>query len=187
MRLDGANVVVTGGARGIGAALVRRFHAAGANVVVADVLDASPVAEPLGRAVAAFGPVDLFFANAGLAIGTDLTMPEQEWELAMHVNVDGSQSADVDHRTGRLLVTIPFVAGDCRRWSVSTLVADGRHDSDGSTQPGTTTHGQEPPRWAHPRSRCALPGRKRSVRGSSRSPERAREVGHEHALGRAGI
>jgi len=105
MQLDGANVVVTGGARGIGAALVRRFHAAGANVVVADVLDASPVAEPLGRAVAvhadvsteagnvalidaavaAFGPVDLFFANAGLAIGTDLTMPEQEWELAMHV------------------------------------------------------------------------------------------------------
>src|SRR6478735_6315866 len=113
MQLDGANVVVTGGARGIGAALVRRFHAAGANVVVADVLDASPVAEPLGRAVAvhadvsteagnvalidaavaAFGPVDLFFANAGLAIGTDLTMPEQEWELAMHVNVDAHRWA----------------------------------------------------------------------------------------------
>ena len=37
MELDGANVVVTGGARGIGAALVRRFHAAGANVVAADV------------------------------------------------------------------------------------------------------------------------------------------------------
>lgn len=113
MQLDGANVVVTGGARGIGAALVRRFHAAGANVVAADVLDASPIAEPLGRAVAihadvsteagnvalidaavaAFGPVDLFFANAGLAIGTDLTMPEKEWELAMHVNVDAHRWA----------------------------------------------------------------------------------------------
>ena len=92
---------------------MRRFHAAGANVVAADVLDASPVAEPLGRAVAvhadvsteagnvalidaavaAFGPVDLFFANAGLAIGTDLTMPEQEWELAMHVNVNAHRWA----------------------------------------------------------------------------------------------
>ncbi len=50
-------MVVTGGARGIGAALVRRFHAAGANVVVADVLDASPVAEPLERAVAVHADV----------------------------------------------------------------------------------------------------------------------------------
>ena len=36
MELDGKHVVVTGAARGIGAALARRFHQAGARVVVAD-------------------------------------------------------------------------------------------------------------------------------------------------------
>ena len=36
MNLDGKTTVVTGAANGIGAALARRFHAAGARVVVAD-------------------------------------------------------------------------------------------------------------------------------------------------------
>jgi NAD(P)-dependent dehydrogenase (short-subunit alcohol dehydrogenase family) len=35
----------------------------------------------------AFGPIDLFFANAGVAVGTDLSTPEAEWELAFNVNV----------------------------------------------------------------------------------------------------
>lgn len=107
MDLAGANVVVTGAARGIGEALARRFHAGGANVVVADVLDPGPVADSLERAVGlvadvateagnsalveaatkAFGPIDLFFANAGVAIGTDLETPEVDWELAFNVNV----------------------------------------------------------------------------------------------------
>ena len=36
MDLNGKTAVVTGAANGIGAALARRFHAAGASVVVAD-------------------------------------------------------------------------------------------------------------------------------------------------------
>ena len=52
MDLAGAHVIVTGAARGIGEALARRFHAAGARVVVADVLDPTPVAESLDGAVA---------------------------------------------------------------------------------------------------------------------------------------
>jgi NAD(P)-dependent dehydrogenase (short-subunit alcohol dehydrogenase family) len=107
MELQGRNVVVTGAARGIGAALAQRFHAGGANVVVADVLDPNPVADGLERAVGivadvsteegnialiraaedAFGPVDLFFANAGLALGVDLTTPEEDWDLAFAVNI----------------------------------------------------------------------------------------------------
>jgi NAD(P)-dependent dehydrogenase (short-subunit alcohol dehydrogenase family) len=113
MELAGAHVIVTGGARGIGEALARRFHAAGARVVVADVLDPSPVADSLDGAVgvvadvsteagnvelidaseAAFGPVDLFFANAGVAVGTDLTTSEADWRLAFDVNVNAHRWA----------------------------------------------------------------------------------------------
>lgn len=113
MDLNGANVVVTGAARGIGAALARRFHDAGANVVVADVLDPGTVAAGLERAVGmvadvateagnaalvaaareAFGPIDLFFANAGVAIGVDLDTPEDEWNLAFDVNVNAHRWA----------------------------------------------------------------------------------------------
>jgi NAD(P)-dependent dehydrogenase (short-subunit alcohol dehydrogenase family) len=107
MDLDGANVVVTGAARGIGAALARRFHAGGANVVVADVIDPAEVTGGLEGAVGivadvsteagnaalvaaardALGSIDLFFANAGVAIGVDLDTPEVDWELAFDVNV----------------------------------------------------------------------------------------------------
>ncbi len=40
----------------------------------------------LGAAESAFGPVDLFCANAGVAVGTDLATPA-EWDLAFGVNV----------------------------------------------------------------------------------------------------
>jgi NAD(P)-dependent dehydrogenase (short-subunit alcohol dehydrogenase family) len=108
--------VVTGGASGIGRALARRFVAEGARgVVVADVdgTGAERVAAQLGdRAVAvecdvadpahadalvgvaerAFGPVDLFCANAGVAVGAGLGTPA-EWDLAFGVNVRAHISA----------------------------------------------------------------------------------------------
>jgi len=114
MDLFGKHVVVTGAAGGIGRALARRFHAAGANVVAADVngagaketaagLDAERAGSALGvtadvsteegnvdlirAAENAFGVIDLFFANAGLAIGTDLETPEDVWSTAFDVNV----------------------------------------------------------------------------------------------------
>ncbi|TLX22517.1 SDR family NAD(P)-dependent oxidoreductase [Thermomonas fusca] len=46
-KLDGKVALVTGGARGIGAAIVRRLHADGASVAITDVLDDA------GRALAA--------------------------------------------------------------------------------------------------------------------------------------
>ncbi len=115
MDLTGKHTVVTGAAGGIGAALARAFHAAGARVVVADVqpqgveavvteLDAlrpgsaTAVVADIGSedgnvaliaaARAAFGEIDLFFANAGIGGGTDpLRTTEAEWMQAFAVNV----------------------------------------------------------------------------------------------------
>jgi NAD(P)-dependent dehydrogenase (short-subunit alcohol dehydrogenase family) len=113
MELHGRHVVVTGAARGIGAALARRFHADGANVVVADLDGVANVADELAHAVgiiadvsteagnvaliehaeSVHGPIDLFFANAGVGIGTDLETPEDVWEHAFDVNVNAHRWA----------------------------------------------------------------------------------------------
>ena len=115
MEFDGRHVVVTGSANGIGRALARRFHAEGARVVASDRDSIAPgrggrraqrrpgPAAPSALAIDigteagnqhlvafaedAFGPIDLFFANAGVAVGTDLSTSEAEWELAFNVNV----------------------------------------------------------------------------------------------------
>ena len=111
MELSEKVVVVTGGASGIGRALARRFADEGARGVVVADLDAAgahAVAEAIGdralgvgtdvaveaevadlvaRAQEAFGPVDLFCANAGVAVGTDEAASDAEWDLALAVNV----------------------------------------------------------------------------------------------------
>ncbi|HEY4331977.1 MAG TPA: SDR family oxidoreductase [Ilumatobacteraceae bacterium] len=114
MDLSGKHTTVTGAANGIGKALAERFHRAGANVVVADIdgAGASRVAAALNEirpgsalgvradvsseqgnadlvhaAEQAFGIVDLFFANAGVGLGTDLETSEHDWNLAFDVNV----------------------------------------------------------------------------------------------------
>ena len=50
MDIEGKGAIVSGGASGLGAATVRRLHAAGANVVIADVNPekGEPLAEELG-------------------------------------------------------------------------------------------------------------------------------------------
>ncbi|EHY87149.1 SDR family oxidoreductase [Saccharomonospora azurea] len=108
LELAGAGVVVTGGGRGIGAALATRLAAEGARVVVAD-LDgdaASAVATRIGgtavagdaasedgvRALVAaarttLGEIDLFCANAGIAVAGGPEVPDEQWARVWEVNV----------------------------------------------------------------------------------------------------
>jgi len=107
------HVVVTGAAGGIGSALARRFHAEGARVVLTDVDGAESVSSELpgSRSIAAdmtresdivamidaaeeaFGPVDLYFANAGVGVGSDPMDDEATWNLSFDVNVHAHRRA----------------------------------------------------------------------------------------------
>jgi NAD(P)-dependent dehydrogenase (short-subunit alcohol dehydrogenase family) len=111
MKLAERTVVVTGGAGGIGRAIALRCAGEGARVAVTDIAvePLERVGEELGAghlAVAAdvtddgalslllsqveseLGRVDVFFANAGVAIGEDpIDTPDEVWDLAFSVNV----------------------------------------------------------------------------------------------------
>jgi NAD(P)-dependent dehydrogenase (short-subunit alcohol dehydrogenase family) len=116
MELRDRLAVVTGGASGIGAALCRRFAAEGARgVVVADrdevgaarvaadvgglavacdVTEEAQVQALVARAEERFGAIDLFCANAGVALGGGLDLlhagpfaPDAEWAASWAVNV----------------------------------------------------------------------------------------------------
>jgi len=114
MDLSGKHAVVTGAANGIGRALAQRFHRAGANVVVADLdevgsadvaagLNAERAGSAMGIAAnvgseqgnvdliraaeGTFGTIDLFFANAGVGVGTYMETDEDDWNLAFDVNI----------------------------------------------------------------------------------------------------
>jgi NAD(P)-dependent dehydrogenase (short-subunit alcohol dehydrogenase family) len=111
VELAGKVVVVTGGANGIGRALVQRFVAEGAAAVTVVDRDSDGVAavtEALGERTHGLtadvsveadirhvvdeterrsGPIDLFCSNAGIAGGGDIFATDEEWNQIWAVNL----------------------------------------------------------------------------------------------------
>ncbi len=115
MSLDNKVAIVTGGARGIGLAIARRYLDDGARVVIADVDEAAgkdaveTIAAPdelrffhcdvtdrlgvrnlMAETVDAFGRIDILVNNAGIVHGADfLDLEEEDFDRVLNVNLKG--------------------------------------------------------------------------------------------------
>lgn len=143
---SGKSVMVLGGSRGIGAAIVRQFASAGASVVftysgspdaaaaVAAQTGATAVQadsanrDELIAAVAAAGALDVMVVNAGVAImGDPLTLDPDAVDRLIDINVRAAYFASVEagrqmHDNGRIII-IGSVNGDRVGWPGATAYA----------------------------------------------------------------
>ena len=115
-RVEGKVAFVTGGASGLGEAMVRLLVAEGAQVVIADIdadkgdalaqevgengrkaifisLDVTDEAawdQAMAHTLAQFGKLNVLVNNAGIAPPGDMDMPFELWRKVLSINLDGT-------------------------------------------------------------------------------------------------
>jgi 3alpha(or 20beta)-hydroxysteroid dehydrogenase len=152
-RFDNRTVIITGGARGMGASHARGFVAEGANVVIADVLEQEgrALAEELGdhaifsrldvtnekdwaslvaAAEDAFGPVSVLVNNAGIVrFGVIAESEPAAWRQVIDINLTGSYlgiravASSMRRSGGGAIVNTSAGAGMTAAFGLSAYVA----------------------------------------------------------------
>lgn len=152
IRLQGRRVLVTGSARGLGAAFARALVDAGAQVVLSDVLhergqalaaelgaqahyvpmdlaDAASIRAGVDQAAAAMGGLDGLINNAAITNSGGKTMDQLEtdmWDRVMAVNVRGTWQATVaatPHLAASGSGRVVNLASDTALWGAPRLMA----------------------------------------------------------------
>lgn len=155
MQLKNRHVIVTGAASGIGAACARRFAAEGARVVVADLAASRTALEAVASEIGghaftcdvsretdiqalvagakgAFGPVDVFFSNAGISRHGHESASDADWDASWRVHVMSHVYAS--------RAVLPDMLARGEGYLLSTASAAGLLASMGSAPYGVTKH-----------------------------------------------
>lgn len=154
MELKNKICVVTGAASGIGRALCQAFAAEGARHVVCvdmngegaaqtakdigghaftvDVSNEAQISAMIDRVEQDIGPIDLFFSNAGIAVGGGMETPSCEWQRSWDINVMAHVWA------ARKLA--PLMASRGGGYLLNTSSAAGLLNQIGSASYGVTKH-----------------------------------------------
>lgn len=138
--LKGRHAVVTGGGRGIGAAVADALATAGARItlmgrsegpmletaerfegayaVVCDVTDTASVNDAFEQARSLSGPVEILVNNAGAAVSVPFaSMSDEEWDSMLDVNLSGvfrctrAVVGDMTEKGWGRIVTVASTAG----------------------------------------------------------------------------
>ena len=135
--LEGKNVVVTGGASGIGQATAARFIEEGcavcvvdrdadararvagelpglAAIIAADVADMAQVRAAFQQAIDRMGSVDVLINNAGISIRHDfLDITPEEWDTVLAVNLTGVfNMAHMNDKGAGVIINTASTAGN---------------------------------------------------------------------------